>query len=83
MRNASRWRCLASIPCAAAYLMYFLRKQDSRKEFPGFGRHKLTKADLPNLTKPEFFEYVRRHYARGRIGRAAAAVTDAARKLVS
>lgn len=61
---------------------YDLRKPDTRKEFPGFTRHKPTKADLPELTAPEFFEYVKRHYARGPLGRAAAAVADAARQLL-
>jgi hypothetical protein len=62
---------------------FALRKQDTRAAFPGFGRLKPTRDDVPRLADPEFFEYVRRHYARGVLGRAAAAVADAVGALVS
>ena len=59
-----------------------LRKAATRNSFPGLSRRKLAKADLPKLTRPEFFEYVRRHYARNFAGRAAAAISDWASQLV-
>ena len=48
-----------------------------------FTPRKPMKTDLLALTGPEFFEYVRRHYARGLIGRTAAAISDAVSELVS
>lgn len=60
-----------------------LRKQDTRRRVPGFGRAKPTREDLPRLTEPEYFEYVKRHYLRGPLGRAAAAVADAVGALTS
>ncbi len=54
-----------------------LRKADSRKEFPGFSRRRPTRADLPKLTAPEYFEFVKRNYVRGPVRRAAAAIASA------
>jgi hypothetical protein len=41
---------------------FHLRKARHRKVFPYLSRRKLTKKDLPKLTLPDFFEYVRERY---------------------
>jgi hypothetical protein len=57
---------------ASSRVEFDLRKPPTRAAFPGFGRRRPGKADLPHLTAPEYFEYVTRHYLRGRARRAAA-----------
>jgi hypothetical protein len=49
----------------AARVEFGLRKAPTRRRFPGFGPEPPTKANLPALTAPEYYEYVLKHYVRG------------------
>ncbi len=59
-----------------------LRKPESRKAFPGFSRHRVTKADLRRVTRPEFFDYVRKHYVHGIVRRVGALLADLPSKVL-
>lgn len=56
---------------------FHLRKRDWRKEFPGLSARKLTRADLPKLTRPEYFEYVLDNYVHNLGSRISKLVSDA------
>ena len=49
----------------ASRMEFDLRKPITRQKFPGFTTDPPTKADLPAVTTPEYYEYVLKHYVRG------------------
>jgi hypothetical protein len=56
-----------------------LRKSKERGSFPGLSRRRFGKLELKLLTRPEFFEYVKRHYEHSFVRRAQSLVARAAR----
>jgi hypothetical protein len=61
---------------------YHLRKRDYRKDFPGLSARKLTRADLPKLTRPEYFEYVLDNYVHNMASRISKLISDAKEALL-
>ena len=58
-----------------------LRQFKARAKFPGLSRRRLTKDQMVTLTRPEFFEYVKKYYKRGVLRRVQTLVSDAASKV--
>jgi hypothetical protein len=56
-----------------------LRKAQTRSSFPELSRRRFRKSDLPKLTRPEFFDYVQRHYQHSFLRRARAIVSRTVR----